>query len=174
MALGFRLWAAGQGQKPTIDVQTMDFLTMNEVLIRKMSAADAAAVARLATQLGYPATADEILRRFDRISGRRDAALLVAGRTGGNIVGWIHVQLTSLLESDDRAEIWGLVVDEAARGAGVGRRLVEAAEEWAAGRGIRVMVVRSNQVRVAAKGFYEHLGYVVTKTQNAFRKLLAV
>ena len=88
------------------------------------------------------------------------------------IVGWVHVQATYLLECDARAEIWGLVVADKARGTGVGRRLVEAAEEWALMRGLGVMAVRSNNLRTEAQGFYEHLGYTVTKTQNAFRKNL--
>ena len=33
-----------------------------------------------------------------------------------------------------------------------------------------MIVLRSNQLRTEAQGFYEHLGYTVTKTQNAFRK----
>jgi ribosomal protein S18 acetylase RimI-like enzyme len=85
-------------------------------------------------------------------------------------VGWIHVQAAYLLESDPRVEIWGLAVDEAARGTGVGRRLVESAEAWAVVLGMRVVVVRSNHLRVGARAFYEHLGYEVTKTQSAFRK----
>ena len=50
----------------------------------------------------------------------------MAQQSGNRIVGWIHVQATYLLECDARAEIWGLVVSEKARGSGVGRRLVEA------------------------------------------------
>ena len=142
------------------------------LLIRAMRSEDAVAVAALSTQLGYPATEIEIRRRTDAIMGRPDARLFVAEAPDTRVVGWIHVQITWLLESDQRAEIWGLVVDETARGTGVGRRLVEAAEQWALTAGIRVMAVRSNQTREAAKKFYEHLGYIVTKTQNAFRKVL--
>ena len=50
--------------------------------------------------------------------------------------------------------------------------LVEAAEEWAVVRGLGVMSLRSNQLRTDAHKFYEHLGYTVIKTQNAFRKSL--
>jgi hypothetical protein len=39
--------------------------------------------------------------------------------------------------------------------------------------GMSVVVIRSNNARVDAKGFYEHLGYKVKKTQNAFRKELS-
>ena len=143
------------------------------VAIRQMDAQDASAIAKLTTQLGYPATEDEIRRRYNLIKDRWDARVLVAQQAGNHIVGWIHVQATYLLECDPRAEIWGLVVAETARGSGVGRGLVEAAEEWAVMRGLSVMALRSNSLRTQAQGFYERLGYAVTKTQNAFRKNLA-
>ena len=142
------------------------------VEVRQMRPEDTSAVAALTTQLGYPSTEDEIRRRYDLIKDRWDARVFVAQHAGNVIVGWIHVQATYLLECDARAEIWGLVVAEKARGTGVGRRLVEAAEEWALMRGLSVMALRSNHLRTEAQGFYEHLGYTVTKTQNAFRKNL--
>lgn len=142
------------------------------VMVRQMRGEDVSAVANLTTQLGYPASEDDVRRRYDRIAGRPDAQLFVAEHPGNHIVGWVHVQELCLLECDPRAEIWGLVVDETIRGTGVGRRLIEAAEEWALARGLSMMALRSNQLRTGAKGFYEHLGYKVTKTQNAFRKSL--
>ena len=142
------------------------------VVIRQMLPEDAAAVANLTSQLGYPASESEIKRRYDLIKDRWDARLLVAQHADRVIVGWVHVQATYLLESDPRAEIWGLIVLDTARGTGVGRRLVEAAEEWALLLGMSVVVVRSNALRIEAQAFYEHLGYKVTKTQNAFRKAL--
>jgi ribosomal protein S18 acetylase RimI-like enzyme len=143
------------------------------VIIRQMRAEDVASVADLTSQLGYPASEFEIKRRYDFIKDRWDARLLVAERGERSVVGWIHVQATYLLEADPRAEIWGLVVSESARGAGAGRALVEAAEVWAVHLGLEVIAVRSNVIRARARGFYEHLGYQVTKTQNAFRKNLA-
>ena len=112
------------------------------------------------------------LLRYNLMKDRSDARLFVAETADAAIVGWIHMQVTYMLESDPRAEIWGLVVSETARGSGVGRRLVEAGEQWAMTLGLNTVVVRSNRVRVQAHGFYEHLGYAVTKTQNAFRKSL--
>jgi GNAT superfamily N-acetyltransferase len=141
------------------------------ITVRQMRAEDAAAVAALTTELGYPSTEDAIRRRYDLIKDRWAARVCVA-HAASRIVGWIHVQATYLLECDERAEIWGLVVAESERGAGVGRRLVEAAEEWARMRNFRVMAVRSNAVRNDAHRFYEHLGYSVSKTQYAFRKTL--
>jgi len=136
---------------------------------------DAAGVAALTGQLGYPATESDISRRYASIlAGNRQASgLLVAERGTGVIVGWIHVQETQLLEADSRAEIRGLVVAEDARGSGVGRLLVEAAEAWATGRGLDTVAVRSNIVRLSAHAFYEHLGYRVVKTQKAMKKHLS-
>ena len=141
-------------------------------VIRQMLPGDAAAIAGLTTQLGYPATEADISKRFDLIKERWDARLLVASQPSMPILGWIHVQATYLLEVDPRTEIWGLVVAESARGLGVGRALVEAAEAWAATLGFTAMAVNSNALRIQARGLYEHLGYSVIKTQNAFRKKL--
>src|SRR5436190_369527 len=141
-------------------------------VVRRMKREDAAAVADLTSQLGYPAAELDILQRFDFIQGRSDARLFVATHALGPVVGWIHVQVTHLLEDNPRAEIWGLVVAETARGTGVGGALVSTAEEWARGMSMTTMVVRSNAVRVKARGFYEHLGYAITKMQNSFRKTL--
>jgi ribosomal protein S18 acetylase RimI-like enzyme len=141
------------------------------IAVRPMRREDAAVVADLTTQLGYPSTEEEIIRRYDLIKERADARLFVA-QQAGSVVGWIHVQTTCSLDFDPRAEIWGLVVAESTRGTGVGRRLVEAAEEWARSRSLGVIALRSNQLRTGAQGFYQHLGYTITKTQNAFRKNL--
>jgi hypothetical protein len=55
-----------------------------------MTPADSNCVADLVTQLGYPATAGEIARRFTRLDGRYDQALLVA-EDEGEVAGWIQV-----------------------------------------------------------------------------------
>jgi GNAT superfamily N-acetyltransferase len=141
------------------------------ITVRSMRPEDAAAVADLTTELGYPSTEEEIASRYDLIKDRSDARLFVA-QLAEIVVGWIHVQATCSLDFDPRAEIWGLVVAESRRGTGVGRRLVEAAEEWARSRHLGVIALRSNQLRTGAQGFYQHLGYTITKTQNAFRKNL--
>jgi GNAT superfamily N-acetyltransferase len=143
------------------------------MIIRQMQAADAGVVAALTSQLGYASTESDVRRRHNLIKDRMDARLIVGQRDEGRIVGWIHVQVVCLLESDPRAAIWGLVVSESARGTGVGRALVEAAEGWALSLGLDVMAVNSNVVREGARAFYEHLGYSIVKTQNAFRKKLA-
>jgi GNAT superfamily N-acetyltransferase len=143
------------------------------VRVRPMTLRDAAAVADLCTQLGYPATTETMERRIAALAGRDDHGLLVATVDGEWVVGWIHVCSAMLIEIDPLAEVWGLVVDAEERGRGVGRLLMEAAERWAIARGHRVLRLRSRVQREGAHRFYERLGYRIAKTSHTFQKQLS-
>ena len=144
---------------------------MGEISIRRMEPGDAEAAARLSTDLGYPATTEEIEERLTDLLPREKHEVLVAELEGA-VVGWIHVQDSRLLVERPRADITGLVVDGEARRAGVGRALVEAAERWAIERGADRIRVRSNVIREDAHAFYPALGFVVAKTSTTFQKRL--
>jgi GNAT superfamily N-acetyltransferase len=141
-----------------------------EIRIRTPRIEDAASLARLSTQLGYPATPEQVIPRLEGIIRDPMAVLFVAEMESGNAVGFIHVMHQHLIEYDPRAEIAALVVDEECRGLGIGRALLARAEEWALERDCRVLHLRSKISRAAAHAFYEGLGYEHFKTQKAFRK----
>jgi GNAT superfamily N-acetyltransferase len=65
-------------------------------------------------------------------------------------------------------------VADGQRGKGVGRRLVEAVEQWTLGRGLAEISVRSNVIRPESHPFYERIGFSRYKTQHAYRKRLAL
>jgi GNAT superfamily N-acetyltransferase len=142
--------------------------------IRRARRGDAERIAQLSGELGYPASAAQVATRLRQLTPVSKHAVFVAespdAATG--VVGWVHVSVAHLLESDIRAEVNGLVVAEGQRSAGAGAKLLEAAEEWARRRGCRGMNVRSNVIRERAHGFYERNGYEHYKTQKAFRKAL--
>ena len=140
-------------------------------VLRRAEARDAADVAHLATQLGYPTDAESMRERLEaaQVSGQRD--VIVAERDG-RVRGWIEVIIVESVASDPFAEIHGLIVDETERGGGLGARLVAAAEAWAVQRGMQRMRVRSNVARDRTRKFYEKHGYVVTKVSNVFDKML--
>ena len=140
--------------------------------IRSATLDDAAQLADLCTQLGYPAAAADMRRRLARLLPDERHAVLVAARPDGHVVGWIHVLAWDLVVEEALAEVAGLVVDEGCRDQGVGRRLLQQAEQWARARGCRAVHLRSNVVRQAAHAFYRRLGYESYKTQLAFRKAL--
>src|SRR5262249_48323311 len=102
--------------------------------IRAARPDDAEAVARLSTQLGYPATPGEAAAHLATLLADPTHAVFVA-EVEGAVAGWLDACAVARLESAPYAEIGGLVVDEVRRGQGIGERLVEAAAAWAAERG---------------------------------------
>lgn len=144
----------------------------NALKIRRAKAADAAQLAVLTGQLGYPATTAQIHERMRRIQPASQNAVFVADAANYGVIGWLHVSKEPLLESETRAEVNGLVVAEGQRSLGAGARLLAAAEEWARKHGCKSMSVRSNVIRERAHKFYERHGYEHYKSQKSFRKPL--
>jgi GNAT superfamily N-acetyltransferase len=144
----------------------------DELKIRRAKSGDAARLAELSGQLGYPATRAEIVERLRGIKPAAEHTVFVAEAVKEGVIGWLHVSRQVLLESDVRAEVNGLVVADRQRSLGAGARLLAAAEEWARKQGCKGMSVRSNVIRERAHKFYERNGYEHYKTQKSFRKPL--
>ena len=144
---------------------------LHDLVTRIITPDDAEAAAELSEQLGYLVSSAEMKRRIEEFATFADDVIYVAC-LGGKVVGWIHVGLTHHLQSEPRAEIGGLVVSSQIRGAGIGRRLVACAEEWARRRGLNSMVVRSQIGRERAHNFYLREGFTRTKTSAVFTKAI--
>ena len=144
----------------------------NKISIRTARAEDIEALARLATQLGYSFTAEQIQDRFDRLHARPEEDVVIIAEVGDQVVGWVHAHTYSLLVDAPEVEIGGLVVDESTRGQGIGKQLMKAAESWARKQGYSSIYLRSNTIRTQAHEFYKQIGYEIIKSQYAFRKNL--
>jgi GNAT superfamily N-acetyltransferase len=140
--------------------------------VRTAQLEDAASLAALSGQLGYPCSATSVRRRLRSLLSKFDHAIWVAENDSGRVAGWIHVFVHQVLEIDRQAEIGGLVIDQEFRGQGAGKALVERAERWARARRLKSVSVRSNILRNDAHIFYQKQGYKIIKTQHAFRKPL--
>jgi GNAT superfamily N-acetyltransferase len=138
--------------------------------IRRAAPADAARLAALSEQLGYPASQEEIEARLAIILADPGHALLVAESPENGVAGWVHGFIRPLLVEGRHVEVGGLVVEESARGRGVGETLMEAIEDWARGRGCKYVYLRSNVIRQDAHRFYERIGYEILKTSLTMRK----
>jgi GNAT superfamily N-acetyltransferase len=132
-------------------------LPISQHIIRRAVASDAAELARLTSQLGYPATEATIRSRLIRMIDSSNDCLVVAEVVSGRLAGWIHAFLSQLLESDCRVEIGGLLVDERWRRNGIGRQLVRAVDDWAVERGAAELSVRCREERTESHKFYENL-----------------
>lgn len=131
----------------------------------------ASEVARLSTQLGYPANEQEMAERLDVVLPAAHRHVFVAAQ-GERLSGWIGIELRTTLETGLKAEIVGLVVDAEVRRSGVGKALVRAAEAWVRKQGLDSVMVRSNATRVESHPFYEGLGFVRRKSQHVYFKAL--
>ena len=140
--------------------------------IRAARTYDAQAIAELGAQLGYPSTRQQIASRLAGVEAEPSSRVLVAENGNGRVIGWLHVAARTQLTEDMCADILGLVVDESARGAGVGADLVRAAEAWARGEGCTRIRVRSRETRERAHKFYEREGYARNKVQVVLHKSL--
>ena len=145
----------------------------DDVAIRPAGAGDAADLARLSAQLGYPADAAAIAARLALVRASHAGEIFAAVDAHASIVGWTHVAPRVNLEEEPFAELAGLIVGEGVRGRGVGALLLRAAENWAREHGYAKLRVRSNVLRERAHRFYLREGYVERKRQAVFDKPLA-
>ncbi len=127
------------------------------VTVRDATPADAAAVAGLLGELGYPASPAEAAKRLQRPGER-----VLLAESDQLVVGLAALTIGPMLEhARPVARITALVVREPTRGRGVGRRLMARAEELARDAGCAGIELTSamRPEREAAHRFYEILGY---------------
>ncbi len=139
--------------------------------VRNATLADAAQVARLSAQLGYPEHPDVFAARLQRVLSLPEHAVFVAV-DGDDVLGFIAGERRLMIETGERVEIVALVVDERARRRGVGHVLLAAVEQWARQIGLHDLIVRSNVTRLESHPFYEGAGFEHAKTQHVYRKRL--
>jgi len=120
---------------------------------------DAARMAEILTELGYPVTADEVAGRLAYWLHDEASQLLVA-EVDGLVVGSISLHAIPYLERTGRwLRIESLVVDASVRRAGTGRALMAAAERQARAWGCLQIEVTSRRSREDAHAFYGQLGF---------------
>lgn len=125
-----------------------------------------AAFERLIPQLsptGIPPTAAEL----EEIVASPNVSLYVARHEQGHIVGSMAV---AFYRTPTALHAWieDVIVDEAARGQGLGEALTQAAIAEARQRGARCVNLTSRPARVAANQLYQKLGFTRWET-NAYR-----
>jgi GNAT superfamily N-acetyltransferase len=130
------------------------------VRVRDATRRDAAALADLLGQLGYPATSSQVAERLPGVLA--GSSVLVAELEGG-IAGLLSAHTFDAIEHDGRVcLITVLVVTARGRGRGVGSALLARLERDAADRGCARVVVGTAHHRTEAHAFYRTRGYADT------------
>jgi DNA-binding MarR family transcriptional regulator/GNAT superfamily N-acetyltransferase len=108
--------------------------------------------------------AADFLERFD---ARREACW-IAERDGANVGSVFLVQArneTTHAVIDGVAQLRMLLVEPAARGLGLGERLVDECQRFARQAGYRKIMLWTNSLLLAARGIYAKQGYVLVKSE---------
>lgn len=138
-------------------------------VFRRYADDDLLALVQLVGQLGYEHTPQGLATNVAQV--RQAGGEVFVAEVEAQVRGCVCAILDVRLAAGRHGEIVSLVVDESARGRGLGRGLVDAAERWLRARVTQVRV-RANTARTSAPEFYEKLGYARLKTQAVFTKAL--
>lgn len=142
---------------------------MDPVAIRAAEARDLEALVGLLRALfsieaDFRPDADRQRRGLARLLGEPARAGVLVAERGGAVVGMVTAQLViSTAEGGVSAWLEDLVVCEAERGRGIGRRLIEAIAAWAAARGASRLQLLADRENAPALAFYARLGWRTTR-----------
>ncbi len=137
-----------------------------DVPVRPAAQQDAARLAELLTELGYPVGPDEVCDRLAYWLPDPASRVLVADRSG-RVVGCISLHAIPFLERTGRwLRIDSLVVETGQRRTGTGRALLNAAELLAREWGCLRIEVTSRRSRADAQVFYRSQGFIDVRDRS--------
>lgn len=145
--------------------------------VRPIEPRDRSAWAELRASLWPDADADELAHETIAHFAQPKQNIFVAEASDGRLVGFLELSLRAYAEGCVTSPvpfIEGWYVTTQARGAGVGRALVEAAENWARMRGFREIASDTEAHNAASQAAHDALGYAQVETIVCFRKPLDV
>lgn len=119
--------------------------------------------------------ADPVARYFAGTL-REPIMVLIAEDQRAHPIGFVELSLRAYAEgclSDNVAYVEGWYVVPEVRGRGVGRALIEAAEDWALGQGCIELASDTQLDNTASAAAHEALGFVEVGQIRCFRKALA-
>ncbi|MCU0983483.1 MAG: GNAT family N-acetyltransferase [Acetobacteraceae bacterium] len=141
---------------------------MTEATIRTAGHDDIPAMVALLAQLfaieaDFSIAPEVQARGLAMLLARPESAVLVA-EVAGAVAGMCTVQLSvSTARGGLSAGVEDVVVDARHRGAGLGGRLMAAAEAWARQKGAVRIALLADETNAPALDFYGHLGFTRTR-----------
>ena len=152
-----------------------------EIVIRRATAADKAALGRLGAELlgvHHAFDADRFMApgpqteegygRFLTAEHQNDDVVVLVAERAGEIVGYVFagIEPRSWKELRDVAGfVHDVFVVESARGTGTGERLMEAAAEWLLARGVPRVMLWTAEKNGPAQRLFERLGFRRTRVE---------
>lgn len=130
---------------------------------------DSIAIAEITAEgLGYDCVPEIIAQNIAALDPAH--ARLFVAEVDGEVVGFVEPQVYETVYFPPLVNILGLAVRESHRGMGIGKSLMEAAENWAKEIGAKGVRLNSGADRTNAHAFYRNIGYEAKKQQIRFLK----
>ena len=127
-------------------------------MVREAKSSDAARIAELIGLLGHELDEKAVAKNLGLL--KRLGELPLVATLDKKVVGVCGVhRMVAIHRAAPVGRITILVVAEEARKHGIGRLLVDAAEQWCRDQGCEIIEVTSNDRLAPAHAFYRHMGY---------------
>jgi aminoglycoside 6'-N-acetyltransferase I len=146
------------------------------MVVRRAVLEDSPIHQQLRAELWPAITGEENRIESPAIISASDQAVFLAETPRGEVVGFAEVALRQLAEGCNTTPVGyleGWYVRPDARHRGVGRRLMEAGEEWARQQGCTEMASDTELENVASTEAHPRSGYTIVGRLVAFRKPLS-
>lgn len=144
-------------------------------MLRDITIFDAQEIQRISNfELGYDVDLDIVKKQIEKLTNDNKHNVIIGfeNEQTRKIIGFVHAELYESLYMDTGINILGLAVDSNFQGRGIGKRLMNAIEDYALKNNICYIRLNSNVRRTEAHKFYESIGYVCDKTQKRLIKKL--
>lgn len=141
-------------------------MSQPDFFVRAFLPKDAEALATLTTELGYPTTTAQMTTRMEAISALADHWTFVAV-SEGVIAGYVGMSKQFFWEQDGHfIRIQALVVKKEFRRHGVGKLLIETAEQLAGFNDAKMLMLNcgNREERQSAHLFYPEMGFEAKST----------
>ena len=151
---------------------TAGLLEERKLIIREAEPEDIFALTQLINELGYDTTKDEMKIRFENIQNHKDYKTFVL-TIDTQVSGMIGLTKNYFYEQNGiYIRVLALVTSNEFRQNGIGRKLMEAAENWAKEIGADTVLLNcgNREERAIAQLFYKKIGYQI-KSSGFVKKL---
>ncbi len=143
-----------------------------KTIIREAEPTDIFDLTELMTELGYATSIDEMKTRFENIKNHKDHQTFVA-TDGKEILGMVGLSKNFSYEQNGiYVRVLALVTRSGSRQKGIGKKLMEVAENWAREIGANKVLLNcgNRDERAIAHLFYKKIGYEI-KSSGFVKKL---
>ncbi len=138
-------------------------------MIRKYEISDHVDICKICNkELRYNCEKSLVSKQLENLNEGRE--MVFVAELNARVVGSIHVEKYNVLYLDSMVNILGLAVLSNYQKQGLGRKLIDAAIQWAKEMGIYTLRLNSGINRKEAHQFYRRIGFVEEKEQYRFIK----